>query len=69
MNPNIIILVFILGVIAGYSIHDSRDKIDIHEEANKICQDYIYGQIEKYNIKEIQYNASNDIIMRIDFNE
>jgi len=64
MNPNIIIFIFILGVIAGYSIHDSRDKIEIHEEANKICEDYIFDNIIKYNTTEIQYNTS-----RIDFNE
>lgn len=55
MNPAVVILfIFVIGVATGYSIHDSKDKIEIHEEANKIFQEYQDNRISRYNISIIQ---------------
>ena len=63
MNLSILILfIFLIGIFTGYSLHETKDKIEIHEEANKIFQDHENQQIQKYNLT--YYNTS-----RIDLNE
>jgi len=63
MNKSFILLfIFLIGIFTGYSLHETKDKIEIHEEANKIFRDYQDQQIQKYNTT--YYNIS-----RIDLNE
>lgn len=62
MNQSIIILfIFMVGIGMGYSLHESKDKIEIHNEANKIFQEY-QGTYMKTQF--IDYNVTN--ISRID---
>jgi len=56
-QPIIILFIFLIGIITGYSFHDTKDKIEIHEEANKIFQEYQEHQIQRYNFTEINVSG------------
>lgn len=61
MNRSIIVLfIFIVGVLTGYSLHESKEKIEIHQEANRIFHEYQNEQVKKF-ISNLPMNNSSQI--------
>jgi hypothetical protein len=59
----LIIFIFLVGMLTGYSLHESKEKIEIHQEALNIFNEYQENKIKNYNFTT-QYNISG-----IDINE
>ncbi len=49
MKVYIILFIFLIGIITGYSLHNTKEKIEIHEEATRIFNEYQTNKVDYYN--------------------